>query len=211
MLGLHGQKDSRKWRDWIRLGDLVHVSTGNLSLASPNRRSVQGRPKRPLPEPCRSPFGVPFSQTLPHDLSTPVAQNTPFRAVGSAGVHVHVHVRRVSRDVEEVKVFKVDDKSNSKTECPPAPSLDTIDEKYQGEICFRGRSIMIPGQKKHRGEVRGAREHAGARAFSGWQGSSPCMFFGVKMSFWRVNATLPDFVFRNGQTLDSMNPLELKL
>lgn len=43
----------------------------------------------------------------------------------------------------EVKVFKVDDKSNSKTECPPAPSLDTIDEKYQGEICFRGRSIMM--------------------------------------------------------------------
>eukprot|EP00913_Durusdinium_trenchii_P020520 g19273.t1 len=37
----------------------------------------------------------------------------------------------------EVKVFKVDDKSNSKTECPPAPSLDTIDEnRGKGEPHF---------------------------------------------------------------------------
>jgi len=44
----------------------------------------------------------------------------------------------------EVKIFKVDHADiNKKTECPKAPTLDTIDELYQGEICFRGRSVMM--------------------------------------------------------------------
>jgi long-chain-fatty-acid--CoA ligase ACSBG len=44
----------------------------------------------------------------------------------------------------EVKVFKVDDKDfNIKTECKPAPSLEDTDELYMGELCFRGRSIMM--------------------------------------------------------------------
>ncbi|CAJ1425339.1 unnamed protein product, partial [Effrenium voratum] len=44
----------------------------------------------------------------------------------------------------EVKVFKVDHADiNKKTECPPAPSKDSLDDKYQGEICFRGRNIMM--------------------------------------------------------------------
>mmetsp|Transcript_44120 Transcript_44120/g.82855 ORF Transcript_44120/g.82855 Transcript_44120/m.82855 type:complete len:754 (-) Transcript_44120:306-2567(-) len=44
----------------------------------------------------------------------------------------------------EVKVFLVDDKDfNKKKECELAPSLDNTDEKYQGELCFRGRNIMM--------------------------------------------------------------------
>lgn len=45
----------------------------------------------------------------------------------------------------EVKSFKVDETDfNKKTECPRAPTLgDTGDEKYQGELCFRGRVIMM--------------------------------------------------------------------
>jgi len=43
----------------------------------------------------------------------------------------------------EVKVFKVDANINRKTECPPAPDLKATDEKYMGEICFRGRNIMM--------------------------------------------------------------------
>lgn len=44
----------------------------------------------------------------------------------------------------EVKVFKVDHADiNKKTQCPAAPSLDTTDELFQGEICFRGRTIMM--------------------------------------------------------------------
>lgn len=44
----------------------------------------------------------------------------------------------------EVKCFKVDDKDmNKKTECPRAPGTDTTDEQYMGEICFRGRGIMM--------------------------------------------------------------------
>eukprot|EP00924_Labyrinthula_sp_SR-Ha-C_P015699 snap_masked-scaffold_4-processed-gene-7.45-mRNA-1 protein AED:0.25 eAED:0.25 QI:0/-1/0/1/-1/1/1/0/746 len=50
----------------------------------------------------------------------------------------------------EVKVFKVDpDDFNKKTECPLVPrnmflqGTAHIDEKYQGELCYRGRHIMI--------------------------------------------------------------------
>lgn len=44
----------------------------------------------------------------------------------------------------EIKIFKVDPSDfNKKTECPPAPSLDDTDEKYLGEICFRGRNTMM--------------------------------------------------------------------
>merc|ERR1719336_2705527 len=43
----------------------------------------------------------------------------------------------------EVKCFKVDPFDiNKKTECPPAPSMDA-GEEFQGEICFRGRGIMM--------------------------------------------------------------------
>jgi len=44
----------------------------------------------------------------------------------------------------EVKVFKVDPSDlNKKTECPPAPGLDASEDEFQGEICFRGRLIMM--------------------------------------------------------------------
>merc|ERR1712060_415961 len=44
----------------------------------------------------------------------------------------------------EVKCFKVDPSDlNKKTECPPAPSLDASEDEFQGEICFRGRGIMM--------------------------------------------------------------------
>lgn len=44
----------------------------------------------------------------------------------------------------EVKIFRVDPANiNVKQECPRAPGLDCIDEEYQGEICFRGRNIMM--------------------------------------------------------------------
>lgn len=44
----------------------------------------------------------------------------------------------------EVKAFKVDPADfNNKAECPLAPRLDCIDEEYQGELCFRGRGIMM--------------------------------------------------------------------
>jgi len=44
----------------------------------------------------------------------------------------------------EVKAYRVDEKDlNIKTECKRAPDLDTIDEEYQGELCFRGRNIMM--------------------------------------------------------------------
>lgn len=43
----------------------------------------------------------------------------------------------------EVKAFKVDSENvNSKTECPRAPALDSTDEAFQGELCFRGRSNL---------------------------------------------------------------------
>merc|ERR1739844_11184 len=43
----------------------------------------------------------------------------------------------------EVKCFKVDPVDiNKKTECPPAPAMDA-GEEFQGEICFRGRGIMM--------------------------------------------------------------------
>merc|ERR1712039_303046 len=38
----------------------------------------------------------------------------------------------------------VDEKDfNKKTRCELAPSLEALDEKYQGELCFRGRNIMM--------------------------------------------------------------------
>eukprot|EP00812_Abedinium_dasypus_P012485 NODE_599_length_1454_cov_184.388134.p1 GENE.NODE_599_length_1454_cov_184.388134~~NODE_599_length_1454_cov_184.388134.p1 ORF type:complete len:458 (-),score=156.87 NODE_599_length_1454_cov_184.388134:79-1404(-) len=44
----------------------------------------------------------------------------------------------------EVRCFKVDETdTNKKTLCPPALSLAETDEQYQGELCFRGRSIMM--------------------------------------------------------------------
>jgi len=44
----------------------------------------------------------------------------------------------------EVKAFKVDPTDvNKKEECPRAPSMDAAEDKYQGELCFRGRSIMM--------------------------------------------------------------------
>jgi long-chain-fatty-acid--CoA ligase ACSBG len=44
----------------------------------------------------------------------------------------------------EVRVFKADSSAEGKkTECPRAPGLDCIDEEFQGEICFRGRTIMM--------------------------------------------------------------------
>mmetsp|Transcript_93714 Transcript_93714/g.244540 ORF Transcript_93714/g.244540 Transcript_93714/m.244540 type:complete len:748 (+) Transcript_93714:63-2306(+) len=44
----------------------------------------------------------------------------------------------------EVRAFKVDEKDfNTKTEMERAGALTDIDEKYQGELCFRGRNIMM--------------------------------------------------------------------
>merc|ERR1712117_558337 len=44
----------------------------------------------------------------------------------------------------EVTCFKVDPSDvNKKTACPLAPSLDAGEEEFQGEICFRGRGIMM--------------------------------------------------------------------
>merc|ERR1712232_1107666 len=44
----------------------------------------------------------------------------------------------------EVKIFKVDDRDvNKKQECKPAPSLTSTEDEFQGEICFRGRCIMM--------------------------------------------------------------------
>jgi len=44
----------------------------------------------------------------------------------------------------EVKSFLVDAKDlNKKTVVENSPSLDALDEKYQGELCFRGRNIMM--------------------------------------------------------------------
>jgi len=57
----------------------------------------------------------------------------------------------------EVVAFKVSDKDlNEKTKCERAPKLDSMEDKYQGELCFRGRNIMMgylackemPGQKE---------------------------------------------------------------
>merc|ERR1740129_2472982 len=44
----------------------------------------------------------------------------------------------------EVKCFKVDPSDlNKKTECPPAPTLESTEDEFMGEICFRGRCIMM--------------------------------------------------------------------
>eukprot|EP00811_Abedinium_folium_P000164 NODE_1014_length_2650_cov_39.990091.p1 GENE.NODE_1014_length_2650_cov_39.990091~~NODE_1014_length_2650_cov_39.990091.p1 ORF type:complete len:762 (-),score=132.11 NODE_1014_length_2650_cov_39.990091:244-2529(-) len=44
----------------------------------------------------------------------------------------------------EVRCFKVNENDINKKElCPNAPSLTELDEKYQGELCYRGRSIMM--------------------------------------------------------------------
>mmetsp|Transcript_24782 Transcript_24782/g.57568 ORF Transcript_24782/g.57568 Transcript_24782/m.57568 type:complete len:764 (-) Transcript_24782:78-2369(-) len=44
----------------------------------------------------------------------------------------------------EVKSFNVDEKDfNKKTECPRAPRINSLEEVYQGELCYRGRSIMM--------------------------------------------------------------------
>ena len=41
----------------------------------------------------------------------------------------------------EVKVFRTD--SGENTECPAASDLHAPSEEEQGEICFRGRHIMM--------------------------------------------------------------------
>merc|ERR1719401_787971 len=47
-------------------------------------------------------------------------------------------------DGVEVKVFQVDPVDfNKKKECPRASELDSLDEENQGEICFRGRGLMM--------------------------------------------------------------------
>mmetsp|Transcript_57432 Transcript_57432/g.117566 ORF Transcript_57432/g.117566 Transcript_57432/m.117566 type:complete len:746 (+) Transcript_57432:56-2293(+) len=43
----------------------------------------------------------------------------------------------------EVKVFKVDPDTGAKTEVPRAKNLNLLTEEEQGEICFRGRHIMM--------------------------------------------------------------------
>jgi long-chain-fatty-acid--CoA ligase ACSBG len=43
----------------------------------------------------------------------------------------------------EVKVFKVNEDGSCGAECPPAPSVSDRDDQYQGEICYRGRHIMM--------------------------------------------------------------------
>jgi long-chain-fatty-acid--CoA ligase ACSBG len=44
----------------------------------------------------------------------------------------------------EVKVFKIDDEDfNVKKECPPAKDFSRPTEEEQGEICFRGRTVMM--------------------------------------------------------------------
>jgi len=44
----------------------------------------------------------------------------------------------------ECNVFKIDPVDmNKKTECELAPDLFTTEEKYQGEICFHGRHVMM--------------------------------------------------------------------
>lgn len=44
----------------------------------------------------------------------------------------------------EVKAFKVDETDfNKKTECPRASDLSSAEEQCQGELCFRGRNIMM--------------------------------------------------------------------
>eukprot|EP00746_Dinoflagellata_sp_MGD_P134479 gnl/MRDRNA2_/MRDRNA2_68329_c0_seq1.p1 gnl/MRDRNA2_/MRDRNA2_68329_c0~~gnl/MRDRNA2_/MRDRNA2_68329_c0_seq1.p1 ORF type:complete len:450 (+),score=81.42 gnl/MRDRNA2_/MRDRNA2_68329_c0_seq1:33-1352(+) len=45
---------------------------------------------------------------------------------------------------QEVQAFTVDPENiNKKIPCPAAPSLDTTDEKYMGELCVRGRNVMM--------------------------------------------------------------------
>lgn len=45
---------------------------------------------------------------------------------------------------QEVKAFICDEKDfNKKKECERSPDLDCLDEKYQGELCFRGRNVMM--------------------------------------------------------------------
>merc|ERR1712194_803248 len=44
----------------------------------------------------------------------------------------------------EVEIFKVHDSDfNIKEKCKPAPALNSTEDEYQGEICFRGRCIMM--------------------------------------------------------------------
>merc|ERR1711939_876521 len=43
----------------------------------------------------------------------------------------------------EVKVFKVNEDGSCGAECPHAPTVNDRDDQYQGEICYRGRHIMM--------------------------------------------------------------------
>jgi len=44
----------------------------------------------------------------------------------------------------QTKIYQVDPQDmNKKDECPLAPDIMATEEKYQGEICFRGRHVMM--------------------------------------------------------------------
>merc|ERR1719440_656164 len=44
----------------------------------------------------------------------------------------------------QVRAFSVSETDfNQKSLCPRAPSLDSSEEEYQGELCYRGRNIMM--------------------------------------------------------------------
>jgi long-chain-fatty-acid--CoA ligase ACSBG len=44
----------------------------------------------------------------------------------------------------EVRAFKCSDTDfNKKTVCPRAPDLSSTDEEFQGELCYRGRNVMM--------------------------------------------------------------------
>lgn len=43
----------------------------------------------------------------------------------------------------EVKVFQVNEDGSCGAECPPAPTVTDRGDEYQGEICYRGRHIMM--------------------------------------------------------------------
>mmetsp|Transcript_17569 Transcript_17569/g.21272 ORF Transcript_17569/g.21272 Transcript_17569/m.21272 type:complete len:733 (-) Transcript_17569:176-2374(-) len=43
----------------------------------------------------------------------------------------------------EVKIFRVDPDTGAKTECPATADIFNASEEEQGEICFRGRNVMM--------------------------------------------------------------------
>merc|ERR1740121_735377 len=78
---------------------------------------------------------VPFNHCLAMKIMKKVQEAVGLDQWGTVGYQL---------DGCEVKVFKVDTEDiNKKTECPPAPNAGAQDDKYQGELCFRGRGIMM--------------------------------------------------------------------